>query len=93
VDEFSIQHLFADLEDPRQAHKVKHRLDDIILLAIFAVISNAQSWTEIEAFGLAKEEWLKQYLVLENSIPSHDTSSVVQIHPDISCRFIHGRRG
>ena len=34
VDEFSIQYLFADLEDPRQANKVKHRLDDIILLAI-----------------------------------------------------------
>lgn len=73
MDEFSIQYLFADVEDPRQAHKVKHRLDDIILLAIFAVISNAQSWTEIEAFGLAKEEWLKQHLILENGIPSHDT--------------------
>ena len=58
MSDFSIQHLFANLEDPRQAHKVKHRLDDIILLAIFAVISNAQSWTEIEAFGQAKEEWL-----------------------------------
>lgn len=69
----SIQQLFADLEDPRQAHKVKHRLDDIILLAIFASISNAQSWTEIEAFGEAKEAWLRQYLVLENGIPSHDT--------------------
>jgi predicted transposase YbfD/YdcC len=73
LDEFSIQYLFADLEDPRQAHKVKHRLDDIILLAVFAVISNAQSWTEIEAFGQAKEAWLNQYLVLENGIPSHDT--------------------
>ena len=73
MDNFSIQHLFADLEDPRQAHKVRHRLDDIILLAIFAVISNAQSWTEIQAFGEAKQVWLKQYLVLENGIPSHDT--------------------
>lgn len=73
VDEFGIQYLFADIEDPRQAHKVRHRLDDIILLAIFAVISNAQSWTEIEAFGQAKAEWLRQYLVLENGIPSHDT--------------------
>jgi predicted transposase YbfD/YdcC len=73
MDNFSIQHLFADLEDPRQAHKVRHRLDDIILLAIFAVISNAQSWTEIQAFGEAKQIWLKQYLVLENGIPSHDT--------------------
>ena len=73
MDNLSIQHLFADLEDPRQAHKVRHRLDDIILLAIFAVISNAQSWTDVQAFGEAKEAWLKQYLALENGIPSHDT--------------------
>jgi len=39
VDEFGIQYRFADIEDPRQAQKVKHRLDDIILLAIFAVIT------------------------------------------------------
>lgn len=96
MDEFSIQHLFADLDDPRQAHKVKHRLDDIILLAIFAVISNAQGWTEIEAFGQAKEEWLKQYLVLVNGIPSHDTiQRVFQIlDPDIlMAKFIEWTQG
>lgn len=41
MNEFNIQYWFADLQDPRQAHKVRHRLDDIILLAILAVISNA----------------------------------------------------
>jgi predicted transposase YbfD/YdcC len=69
----SLYHAFADLEDPRQAHKVKHRLQDIIVLAIVAVLSNAQSWTQIEAFGQSKEEWLKQWLELENGIPTHDT--------------------
>jgi hypothetical protein len=39
MNEYSIQHWFADLEDPRQAHKVQHWLDEIVLLAIFAVIS------------------------------------------------------
>lgn len=73
MDNLSLHYLFADLEDPRQAHKVRHSLEDIVLLAIFAVISNAQSWTEIEAFGQAKQDWLKQYLRLENGIPSHDT--------------------
>jgi predicted transposase YbfD/YdcC len=73
MSEISIQHLFADLEDPRQASKVKHSVQDIVVLAILAVISNAQNWVEIEAFGHAKEVWLKQYLPLENGIPSHDT--------------------
>lgn len=96
MDDISIQYLFADLEDPRQVHKVKHRLDDIILLAILAVISNAQSWTEIEAFGQAKEVWLRQYLILENGIPSHDTiQRVFQIlDPDIlMARFIQWTQG
>lgn len=96
MDEFSIQYLFADLEDPRQAHKVKHRLDDIILLAIFGVISNAQSWTEIEAFGQAKEAWLKHYLDLENGIPSHDTIQRVfqLLDPDIlMSKFVEWSQG
>jgi predicted transposase YbfD/YdcC len=89
--EISIQHLFADLEDPRQAHKVRHNLQDIILLAIFAVISNAQSWTEIEAFGEAKQEWLQQYIGLENGIPAHDTIQRVfqSLNPDaLMKRFV-----
>lgn len=45
--EISIQHVFADLEDPRQVAKVKHSLQDIVVLAIIAVLSNAQSWVEI----------------------------------------------
>ena len=73
MNEFSLQHIFADLEDPRQGHKVRHNLQDVIVLAILAVLSNAQSWTDIEQFGHMKSEWLKQYLKLENGIPSHDT--------------------
>jgi predicted transposase YbfD/YdcC len=89
--DMSIQHLFADLEDVRQAHKVRHNLHDIILLAIFAVISNAQSWTEIEAFGEAKQAWLQQYIGLENGIPAHDTIQRVfqSLNPDdLMKRFV-----
>jgi predicted transposase YbfD/YdcC len=73
MTDIRMQHIFADLEDPRQAHKVRHSLQDVIVLAVLAVISNAQSWTEIEQFGHAKETWLKQHIPLENGIPSHDT--------------------
>ncbi len=34
-------------------------------------------WEDIEEFGHSKHEWLKQYLSLENGIPSHDTISRV----------------
>ena len=87
----SIQHMFADLEDPRQASKVKHSVQDIVVLAILAVISNAQSWSEIAEFGRTKEAWLKQYLPLENGIPSHDTIQRVfqLLNPDdLMSRFV-----
>jgi len=73
MSEISIQHFFADLEDPRQAGKVRHSIQDVVVLAILAVISNAQSWMEIAEFATAKEAWLKQYLPLTNGLPSHDT--------------------
>lgn len=65
---------FSDIEDPRRATGNKrHLLEDILCIAICAVISGADSFTEIEQYGLAKEEWFKGFLRLPNRIPSHDT--------------------
>ena len=69
----SIVSYFAELPDPRMSGKCDHRLQDILLIAICAVICGAESWEEIETFGEAKAEWLKQWLELPNGIPSHDT--------------------
>ena len=38
-----------------------------------AVICGADTWVEMAAYGRAKEEWLKQFLLLPKGIPSHDT--------------------
>ncbi len=57
----------------RSSAKCDHRLLDIILLAICAVLCRAETWEEIELFGDSKAEWLKQWLELPNGIPSHDT--------------------
>ena len=64
---------FGQLTDPRIDHTRRHKLIDIIMIAIMAVISGADSWTDIEGYGKAKEKWLKQYLELPHGIPSHDT--------------------
>jgi len=69
----SLQSVFAGLEDPRIDRTKLHQLEDIILIAILAVICGAEGWVEIEAFGKAKEAWLKTFLALPNGIPSHDT--------------------
>jgi predicted transposase YbfD/YdcC len=69
----SIIRYFEPLEDPRILLKTAHKLIDIIVIAICAVISGADKWTQVEAFGHAREEWFKQFLALPHGIPSHDT--------------------
>lgn len=64
---------FISLHDPRAAHSIDHLLIDILLITICAVICGAESWVDIENYGLAKESWLRTFLELPNGIPSHDT--------------------
>lgn len=68
---------FANLKDPRIERSKEHLLKDIIAIAILAIISGADGWVAIEAYGNAKYEWLKSFLELRNGIPSHDTFSRV----------------
>jgi predicted transposase YbfD/YdcC len=64
---------FKDLEDKRVERTKRHKLIDIVTIAICAVICGADSWVLMETYGKKKEEWLKQFLELPNGIPSHDT--------------------
>ena len=69
----SIVDFFSELPDPRVDRTKKHPLINIITIAICAVLSGADTWTEVEAFGHAKKEWLSSFLDLKSGIPSHDT--------------------
>src|SRR5215210_8382003 len=69
----SLPHHFADLIDPRGERSRQHELLDIVGIALGAVISGAEAWTAIEAYGHAKHDWLTRFFRLPNGIPSHDT--------------------
>jgi predicted transposase YbfD/YdcC len=69
----SLEEHFGDLPDPRVVGRCDHNLLDIIIIAICAVLCGAESWDDVEEFGLSKQPWLKQFLALPNGIPSHDT--------------------
>jgi predicted transposase YbfD/YdcC len=69
----SIVDHFASLPDPRVERTRQHDLIEIIVIAICAVIGNADTWEEVEAYGRAKVDFLKRFLKLANGIPSHDT--------------------
>lgn len=64
---------FAQLDDPRVERTKLHRLLDIVVIALCAVIAGAESWDDIALFGQTKAAWLGQFLALPNGIPSHDT--------------------
>src|SRR5579884_1058012 len=64
---------FAALTDPRSDHTKRHLLLDILTIALCAIISGADEWVAMEAYGKAKQEWLETFLDLPNGIPSHDT--------------------
>lgn len=60
-------------KDTRYQPNVRHKIEDIILITLFAVLAKCNEWTEIASFAIKKEKWLKKYLELPNGIPSHDT--------------------
>jgi predicted transposase YbfD/YdcC len=64
---------FGTIEDPRCNGKVEHRLRDILVIAVCAVIACAESWVDIALYGRSKLAWLSTFLDLPNGIPSHDT--------------------
>ena len=64
---------FDSLSDPRVERTRKHKLIDILVITIAAVISGCDDWNEIELYGNSKLEWLKGFLKLPEGIPSHDT--------------------
>jgi predicted transposase YbfD/YdcC len=64
---------FSALEDPRCGGKVEHRLIDILVIAVCAVIAGAESWEDIALYGRSKIGWLGTFLALPNGIPAHDT--------------------
>lgn len=64
---------FATLTDPRMERTKEHHLLAILTIALCAIISGADEWVAMEAYGNAKREWFATFLDLPSGIPSHDT--------------------
>ena len=62
-----------EVEDPRVQRTQKHKLTDILVIAILSIIAGGEGWEDMEEYGIAKEEWLRDFLELPNGIPSDDT--------------------
>jgi len=73
---------FAGMPDFRLERSKKHQLVDILVIALCALLSGADDFEEIEAYGQRKEAFLRTFLALPNGIPSHDTFTRVFRHMD-----------
>jgi hypothetical protein len=72
---------FEALPDPR-AGNVIHKLHDLVVLAVCAVVCGADGWVEVELFARSKFVWFKTFLDLPGGVPSHDTFNRVFARPD-----------
>ena len=64
---------FENLTDPRVDRCKQHLLLDMVTITLCAAICGANSWVDVEKFGVAKRQWFERFLELPNGIPSHDT--------------------
>jgi predicted transposase YbfD/YdcC len=67
---------FLQMPDPRRSNR-RHKLIDLLTIALFAVVCGAEDWVAVALYGRCKLEWLKTFLDLPCGIPSHDTFSDV----------------
>lgn len=64
---------FRDMPDPCTGNHLTHKLHDVIVIALLAVICGADGWVQVAFWGRCKARWLSTFLDLPGGIPSHDT--------------------
>jgi predicted transposase YbfD/YdcC len=75
---------FSDITDPRINRRRRHKLIDLIVISICAVICNADGWADIRTWAETHQQWLKKFLELPGGLPSRDTlrRTISRIDPD-----------
>ena len=65
--------LAKKVPDTRLSGMISYPLEEILLIAFFAVLSGAEKFTQMSEFGKLREKWFRKFLAYENGTPSHDT--------------------
>ena len=90
------QELLEEIPDYRQGNAIRHKLSEILTIAILAILCNANTLTGMERFGKAHESELREFLELPEGIPSHDTFGDVLSRVDytaVECVFKEWLKG
>ena len=68
---------FSGVEDPRSGNARRHDLQELLVIALCAVLCGGESCVDMADFAEEKELFLREFLILEKGLPSHDTFSRV----------------
>lgn len=68
-----LMEVFSQIKDHREGPAVRHNLQEMIVMAICAVLCGCDDWVDVADWCEEEEEWLKKFLVLAKGTPSHDT--------------------
>jgi predicted transposase YbfD/YdcC len=64
----------SEIDDPRQpSNGTLHDFQEILVIAIAAMLSDSDTVEDIAFWARKKEAWLRRFLMLKNGIPSEDT--------------------
>lgn len=68
----SLAEAFQNLTDPRR-NNARHPFFSILFIALCAIIAGADSFEDIERWGIEQRRWLLRYIPIPHGIPSADT--------------------
>ena len=74
----------SKVDDPRQKGKVEYPLYEIIVLAFFAILGGADTFSSVASCCRYKEKFFRKFLPLNHGMPSHDTFNRVFSLIDVS---------
>jgi predicted transposase YbfD/YdcC len=70
-----LERCFAELPDPRSGNATRHDLLEVVTIALVASVCGAESCVDFADFARDREGLFREFLTLENGLPSHDTFS------------------
>ena len=61
------------IEDPRKSGMITYSVQLILFITVAAVLSGAETWNEVAAFGKSRLEFIRKFFPGIETTPSHDT--------------------
>ena len=68
----SLRLRFPQVPDIRMGGRVRHRIDEVLMVAFCSMLSDNAAFTDMGAFAKSQLAWLRTFLPLVHGAPSHD---------------------